>query len=169
MQHNSMMWHPPSTPPNPVAKPVATENVLKEKLEAAAAVLQQNATNTAAAEGPEVPAEAPTKQEVVIKQFNSPLGLYSNENIQEALALQTGAVAPPAAGAPRMLDLKSSDTYRALMEEEYMPTKSKEFKPPAAKAAPPPKAPGLLGKSEKIAQSGTFNRLMMDVLGECDF
>jgi hypothetical protein len=37
------------------------------------------------------------------------------------------------------LDLKSSDTYRALMEEEYMPTKSKEFKPPAAKAAPPPK------------------------------
>ena len=32
MQHNSMMWHPPSTPPNPVAKPVATENVLKEKV-----------------------------------------------------------------------------------------------------------------------------------------
>ena len=44
-----------------------------------------------------------------------------------------------------MLDLKSSDTYRALMEEEYMPSKSKEFKPPVAKAAPPPKVVVVAG------------------------
>ena len=41
-----------------------SKNRFMSQLEAAAAVLQQNATNTAAAEGPEVPAEAPTKQEV---------------------------------------------------------------------------------------------------------
>ena len=54
MDARSFNWNPSTN----------SKNRFVSQLEAAAAVLQQNATNTAAAEGPEVPAEAPTKQEV---------------------------------------------------------------------------------------------------------
>ncbi len=32
--------------------------------------------------------------QIVHKQFNSPLGLYSSENVQEAMVLQSGIIAP---------------------------------------------------------------------------
>jgi len=139
----------------------------KQELEAAAALLQQNSANLAPAQGSTAPA---TKPEVVIKQFNSPLGLYSNESIQEAMALQTGAV--PLPKAAKMLDLKASETYRALLDEEFRPATAKEFKPPtpAAKvAAPGPHYKVAQGQHQRIAQSGSFYKIAQDVLGETDF
>ena len=77
------------------------------------------------------------------KQFNSPLGLYSNENVQEVLAQQTGIIpwvqpqhkyfVPLAfvdfhlkfsAQPGRKLDMKNSETLRALMEENEKNNKS---------------------------------------------
>ncbi|XP_043268327.1 PDZ and LIM domain protein 3 isoform X2 [Venturia canescens] len=53
---------------------------------------------------------------VVHKQFNSPIGLYSEQNIADTIKCQTSAV--PNKG-PMKYDPSKSEAYKALQEEEY--------------------------------------------------
>jgi hypothetical protein len=172
LQSNPLLWT--ATPGNAlVSQQSAGDALLKQKLEGAAAVVQRNLAITAAAEGP--PPEALEgqprhEQQVVHKQFNSPLGLYSKENVEEVMHLQSGLIPP---NPPRALDLKNSETFRALMEEDKGPNaRIKEYRPVPVKVLPsnPPFKVNTLGlPHEKIQQSYSFKRLMADVLGETDF
>ncbi|XP_023951149.1 PDZ and LIM domain protein 2 isoform X3 [Bicyclus anynana] len=122
---------------------------------------------------------------VVHKQFNSPINLYSDQNIANSIRQQTS----PLPHKPTVLyDPAKSETYRALQEgatepahEVAEPPQTKVFSAPAAKPkpAPPPKqqeAPK--GKQttfvnslqeEHIQQSHSFKRLMYNVLGNSEF
>ncbi|XP_023951196.1 PDZ and LIM domain protein 3 isoform X8 [Bicyclus anynana] len=136
---------------------------------------------------------------VVHKQFNSPINLYSDQNIANSIRQQTSPL--PSNGyygrpshvlkshKPTVLyDPAKSETYRALQEgatepahEVAEPPQTKVFSAPAAKPkpAPPPKqqeAPK--GKQttfvnslqeEHIQQSHSFKRLMYNVLGNSEF
>merc|ERR1711946_39702 len=113
---------------------------MKQKLEAASAVVQRNLAISAAAEQRAIAGEAvhnqPPKQEVVHKQFNSPLALYSEENVKEVMALQSGLI-PPNPKAQPGLDLKNSETLKALLEEDVADKGPiKEYQPAPVKVLP---------------------------------
>ncbi|XP_057374227.1 uncharacterized protein LOC130695115 isoform X1 [Daphnia carinata] len=209
-QQNAMLWNTPGAPFQSQSSAHSSSNdaVLKQKdqeykaifekvfeptkgwrvdnehqLEAAAAMVQRKmaAVNEPAGQTAVIheAGDAPPKQELVHKQFNSPLGLYSNENVQEVLAQQTGIIPPNPA---RKLDMKNSETLRALMEENEKNNKAsavrdsrglKEVRPAApvkTVASNPHFKVNVMGlEKEKIQQSYSFKRLMADVLGETDF
>uniref|UniRef100_A0A1Y1KXV8 Zasp-like motif domain-containing protein n=1 Tax=Photinus pyralis TaxID=7054 RepID=A0A1Y1KXV8_PHOPY len=56
------------------------------------------------------------KQKVVHKQFNSPIGLYSDPNIADTLQRQTGA---NVSRRNVKYDPSKSETYKALQEQSY--------------------------------------------------
>jgi len=176
LQSNPLLWSSTTVAPATVGThQAATNALLKQKLEAASAVVQRNLALSAAAEGrpqPQQQADPAPKQEVVHKQFNSPIGLYSKENVEQVLALQSGLI-PPNPKAQPPLDLANSETLKALMEEDVQKHSGmKEYRPAPVKVSPvnPAFKVNTLGKShENIQQSYSFKRLMADVLGETDF
>ncbi|KOB77373.1 Z band alternatively spliced PDZ-motif protein 66 [Operophtera brumata] len=125
---------------------------------------------------------------MVHKQFNSPIGLYSDQNIANSIRQQTS----PLPHKPTLLyDPALSDTYRALQEDGLgdvaqavpvpVPVQHKVFTAPTNKRpAPTPKPTKQpdaksTGKQttfvnslqeEHIQQSNSFKRLMYNVLGE---
>ncbi|XP_053602582.1 uncharacterized protein Zasp66 isoform X10 [Plodia interpunctella] len=129
------------------------------------------------------------KQKVVHKQFNSPINLYSEQNIANSIRQQTS----PLPHKPTLLyDPAKSETFRALQEEGLgdvvqevpVPVQPKVFQaPPHKKPVPTPKPPKQPeakpnGKQttfvnslheEHIQQSNSFKRLMYNVLGDADF
>ncbi|XP_063218805.1 PDZ and LIM domain protein 3 [Bacillus rossius redtenbacheri] len=135
--------------------------------------------------------ETTAKQQVVHKQFNSPIGLYSEQNIADTIRSQTG-VTPvgrvrtgtlnPRNQAKASLkkavnyDPAKSETYKALQEAELgdavqevtVPVQHKVFAPhkPAPSKPAPIKLSALGTPEETIHQSGSFKRLMYAVLGE---
>ncbi|XP_047515325.1 PDZ and LIM domain protein 3 isoform X1 [Pieris napi] len=117
---------------------------------------------------------------VVHKQFNSPINMYSEQNIANSIRQQTS----PLPSKP--YDPAKSDTYRALQEQglgdaHEVPTpQTKVFTAPATKKPVPPKISkeASQGKQttfvnslheEHIIQSNSFKRLMYNVLGETEF
>uniref|UniRef100_A0A0A9VQJ2 PDZ and LIM domain protein 3 n=1 Tax=Lygus hesperus TaxID=30085 RepID=A0A0A9VQJ2_LYGHE len=128
------------------------------------------------------------------KQFNSPMGLYSEQNIVDTINQQSGAQAPVNVPAPApfkktvVYDPAKSETFKALQDNahgydntvhEVTPVPSKVFTPvkrviptpPQARNTPAPHpvpAPhSLQGQSnEEIQQSYTFKRLMHMVQSE---
>merc|ERR1712071_131909 len=97
LQTNPLLWSStPGAPSYVNPQQAASDALLRQKLEAASAVVQRNLAISAAAEQAQAQAahEPPPKQEVVHKQFNSPLGLYSKENVEEVMALQSGLIPP---------------------------------------------------------------------------
>ncbi|XP_045446234.1 fibrous sheath CABYR-binding protein isoform X2 [Melitaea cinxia] len=124
---------------------------------------------------------------VVHKQFNSPINLYSEQNIANSIRQQTS----PLPHKPTLLyDPAKSETYRALQEqaggdvahEVSTPAQTKVFSPPATKKpAPVPKPVKQPDTKEKqatfvnslqeehIQQSNSFKRLMYNVLGDTEF
>lgn len=196
-QNNPMLWTAPAAlPPQMQQDPAQVLLKQKEKvfdpekgwrmeqqeqLEAAAALVQRNLAQSAANEAVlhgQQEAPAAPKQEVVHKQFNSPLGLYSKENVEEVLALQSGLIPPNP--TRQTLDLKYSETLRALRETETNQQQQnrdarglKEVRPAAPMkvvASNPHFKVNVMGlEKEKIQQSYSFKRLMADVLGETDF
>ncbi|XP_053602577.1 PDZ and LIM domain protein 3 isoform X6 [Plodia interpunctella] len=126
---------------------------------------------------------------VVHKQFNSPINLYSEQNIANSIRQQTS----PLPHKPTLLyDPAKSETFRALQEEGLgdvvqevpVPVQPKVFQaPPHKKPVPTPKPPKQPeakpnGKQttfvnslheEHIQQSNSFKRLMYNVLGDADF
>ncbi|XP_057326999.1 PDZ and LIM domain protein 3 isoform X9 [Microplitis mediator] len=128
--------------------------------------------------------EVAMKQKVVHKQFNSPIGLYSEQNIADTIKCQTTAIP---AMKPVKYDPSKSEAYKALQEEEMgydvqevsQPPRSGVFAPQRAhhhrQTHAPPKSPALSHASgydddgEKIHQSNSFKRIMYSVLGTTDY
>ncbi|KAM3962902.1 PDZ_signaling and DUF4749 domain-containing protein Zasp66 isoform 2-T2 [Aphomia sociella] len=125
---------------------------------------------------------------VVHKQFNSPINLYSDQNIANSIRQQTS----PLPHKPTLLyDPAKSETFRALQEdglgdvvqEVPTPVHTKVFQAPAVKRPAPTPKPAKQpdakpkGKQttfvnslheEHIQQSNSFKRLMYNVLGETE-
>ncbi|KAK2720161.1 hypothetical protein QYM36_004156 [Artemia franciscana] len=139
--------------------------------------------------------DTPPQPQVVHKQFNSPMNLYSAENVAKTIEQQTGVLKtlgkPTAAVNPetrsplqkegeavsalgpqsKQYDPHQSPTYQALIEENEK-VQTTEMRPPVTKVYTAPRAPKInsLGTSnEKIYQSYSFNKIMADVLGESAF
>ncbi|XP_037940153.1 uncharacterized protein LOC119673023 isoform X3 [Teleopsis dalmanni] len=117
------------------------------------------------------------------KQFNSPIGLYSDSNIENTIR-QTVPYKKTL-----VFDPSKSETYRAIQEEDYgmndstphevtVPIQHKVFHPnrlvPGKK---PVQSAPISGPSynvvntndDTIRQSGSFNRLMYSVLGSSTY
>lgn len=147
-----------------------SDHILKQKV--ANSVIQRISTGD------------PNKQ-VVHKQFNSPIGLYSEPNINDTLRKQTGI--NPQYRKPVKFNPSESETYKALQEEQlgeniqeisippqskvYTPNKIIPSKKPVHVVNQNPQTPygNTLGQDEVIHQSGSFKRLMMSVLPEINY
>ncbi|XP_035458188.2 LIM domain-binding protein 3 isoform X6 [Spodoptera frugiperda] len=126
------------------------------------------------------------RQKVVHKQFNSPINLYSEQNIANSIRQQTS----PLPHKPTVqYDPARSETFRALQEdgitgdlhEVPTPVTPKVFTAPAnKKPVPRPIKPEEKPKGkqttfvnslheEHIQQSNSFKRLMYNVLGDTEF
>ncbi|KRF84173.1 uncharacterized protein Zasp66 isoform X3 [Drosophila virilis] len=118
------------------------------------------------------------------KQFNSPIGLYSNNNIEDTIRTTVPYKKTV------VYDPRNSDTYRAIQEEggysSYgqsspqevtIPVQTKVYQPnrlvPGKKpvSAPVSRPPYNVVNThdENIRQSGSFNRLMYSVIGATDY
>ncbi|XP_075160015.1 PDZ_signaling and DUF4749 domain-containing protein Zasp66 isoform X8 [Haematobia irritans] len=116
------------------------------------------------------------------KQFNSPIGLYSENNIENTIR-QTVPYKPTV-----LYDPSKSETFKALQEAGYdcadyteevtVPVQPKVFQPnrmvPGKKllqSAPVSRSSYHVVNSqdETIRQSGSFNRLMHSVLGASNY
>ncbi|XP_043651061.1 uncharacterized protein LOC122618584 isoform X2 [Drosophila teissieri] len=118
------------------------------------------------------------------KQFNSPIGLYSNNNIEDTIR----STVPYKQTV--QYDPRNSDTYRAIQEEggysNYgqsspqevtIPVQTKVYQPnrlvPGKKpvSAPVSRPPYNVVNThdENIRQSGSFNRLMYSVIGATEY
>ncbi|XP_068630877.1 PDZ and LIM domain protein 3 isoform X2 [Battus philenor] len=122
----------------------------------------------------------------VHKQFNSPINLYSEQNIANSIRQQT----TPLPHKPTVLyDPAKSETYRALHEqgdattqEVPTPVQPKVFTAPSNKPKPVPKPAKHAEVNSKtkqttfvnslheehIQQSNSFKRLMYNVLGDTE-
>ncbi|GLH08395.1 PDZ and LIM domain protein Zasp [Gryllus bimaculatus] len=128
-------------------------------------------------------ASPPPSAQVVHKQFNSPIGLYSDQNIAETIQSQTGATPLK---KTYVYDPSKSETFKALKESEFgeevqemsQPVQPKVFTPQVNKnvhfkkpvSAPHQTYVNSLGNTaDNIQQSGSFRRLMNAVLGESEY
>ncbi|XP_031342895.1 PDZ and LIM domain protein 3-like isoform X4 [Photinus pyralis] len=124
----------------------------------------------------------PSKQ-VVHKQFNSPIGLYSDPNIADTLQRQTGA---NVSRRNVKYDPSKSETYKALQEQSYSDRVHEVPVPPQTRIYTP--IPGKKHHNathhqpyqnntnslaspddDDIQQSHSFKRLMWSVLPETDY
>ncbi|XP_011690076.1 PREDICTED: PDZ and LIM domain protein Zasp isoform X11 [Wasmannia auropunctata] len=118
---------------------------------------------------------------IVHKQFNSPIGLYSDQNIADTIKCQASAVPLK---KPIKYDPSKSEAYKALQEEELgdhvqevrQPARTGVFTPQKSNRVyqAPPKSPAyainvLDDDGEKIHQSNSFKRIMYSVLGQTDY
>ncbi|XP_016965880.1 PDZ and LIM domain protein 3 isoform X7 [Drosophila biarmipes] len=128
--------------------------------------------------------QAAIVNQVFHKQFNSPIGLYSNNNIEDTIR----STVPYKKTV--QYDPRNSDTYRAIQEEggysNYgqsspqevtIPVQTKVYQPnrlvPGKKpvSAPVSRPPYNVVNThdENIRQSGSFNRLMYSVIGATEY
>ncbi|KAG7199081.1 hypothetical protein KM043_017979 [Ampulex compressa] len=121
---------------------------------------------------------------VVHKQFNSPIGLYSEQNIADTIKCQASAVPLK---KPMKYDPSKSEAYKALQEEAYgdvvqevrQPARTGVFTPQKVNQNrihhAPSKSPSASyinvhdDDGEKIHQSNSFKRIMYSVLGQTDY
>nr|XP_031841256.1 PDZ and LIM domain protein 3 isoform X8 [Nomia melanderi] len=120
---------------------------------------------------------------VVHKQFNSPIGLYSEQNIADTIKCQASAIPPK---KPLKYDPSKSEAYKALQEEGLddtvqevkQPARTGVFSPqkvhqnrvhPVRPKSPAPYVNVLDDDGEKIHQSNSFKRIMYSVLGQTDY
>ncbi|XP_064541350.1 PDZ and LIM domain protein 7 isoform X9 [Drosophila montana] len=118
------------------------------------------------------------------KQFNSPIGLYSNNNIEDTIRTTVPYKKTV------VYDPRNSDTYRAIQEEGgyssygqsspqevtipvqtkvYQPNRLVPGKKPVSAPASRPPYNVVNTHDENIRQSGSFNRLMYSVIGATDY
>ncbi|XP_043254439.1 PDZ and LIM domain protein 3 isoform X5 [Colletes gigas] len=119
---------------------------------------------------------------VVHKQFNSPIGLYSEQNIADTIKCQASAIPPK---KPVKYDPSKSEAYKALQEESLgdtvqemrQPARTGVFSPQKVNqnrvnyARPKSPAGPFINDDdgEKIHQSNSFKRIMYSVLGQTDY
>ncbi|KAL7296982.1 hypothetical protein TKK_0009418 [Trichogramma kaykai] len=119
---------------------------------------------------------------VVSKQFNSPIGLYSEQNIADTIKCQASAIPKK----PAKWDPNLSETYKVLQEEDYndqraqkvsQPTRQGLFSPaqrprqnqPSSFRPKSPIVNVVDNDGETIHQSSSFKRIMYTVLGETEY
>ncbi|XP_072766114.1 PDZ and LIM domain protein 3 isoform X5 [Anoplolepis gracilipes] len=117
---------------------------------------------------------------IVHKQFNSPIGLYSEQNIADTIKCQASVVPLK---KPVKYDPSKSEAYKALQEEQLgdhvqevrQPARTGVFSPQKSNKIyqTPPKSPAYINvlddEGEKIHQSNSFKRIMYSVLGQTDY
>ncbi|XP_033325741.2 PDZ_signaling and DUF4749 domain-containing protein Zasp66 isoform X4 [Megalopta genalis] len=119
---------------------------------------------------------------VVHKQFNSPIGLYSEQNIADTIKCQASAIPQKKS---MKYDPSKSEAYKALQEEGEdtvqevkQPARTGVFSPQkvyqnrvqyARPKSPAPYVTVLEDDGEKIHQSNSFKRIMYSVLGQTDY
>ncbi|KAG5900017.1 hypothetical protein JTB14_009100 [Gonioctena quinquepunctata] len=124
----------------------------------------------------------PNKQ-LVHKQFNSPIHLYSEPNVVDTIQKQTGL--KPQVRRQVKFNPSESETYKALQEESlgdhvqevnvapqskiYAPNRTIPSKKPALVVNQNPQYNTITGDPEVIQQSGSFRRLMWSVLPGSNF
>nr|XP_036670557.1 PDZ and LIM domain protein 3 isoform X9 [Drosophila suzukii] len=128
--------------------------------------------------------QAAIVNQVFHKQFNSPIGLYSNNNIEDTIR----STVPYKKTV--QYDPRNSDTYRAIQEEGgysnygqsspqevtipvqtkvYQPNRLVPGKKPASAPVSRPPYNVVNTHDENIRQSGSFNRLMYSVIGATEY
>jgi hypothetical protein len=136
--------------------------------------------------------EVPTNLQIAHKQFNSPIQLYTEQNIVDTIKNQSGITTPNGTYVPKgkiiskKYDPMLSETYKAIQEEEndlqdVSPIAPKVFTPPGPRIPqpkkqvihhPPPHSPphshmnSLGAPNDAIQQSGSFKRLMYHVMAD---
>lgn len=123
----------------------------------------------------------PNKQ-LVHKQFNSPINIYSEPNVVDTIHRQTGVHAAPKRSVK--FNPAESETFKALQEEQHggygghvqevaVPPQSKIYTPTKKHVTIVNQNPQYLNAigndPEVIQQSGSFKRLMMSVLPGSNF
>lgn len=117
---------------------------------------------------------------VVHKQFNTPIGLYSEQNIADTIKCQASAIPMK---KPVKYDPSKSEAYKALQDEAFGDYPHQEIRQPARTGVfapqkanhygapqPPPRSPSsFVDDDEKIHQSNSFKRIMYSVMGHSDF
>ncbi|XP_052846853.1 PDZ and LIM domain protein 3 isoform X6 [Drosophila gunungcola] len=128
--------------------------------------------------------QAAIVNQVFHKQFNSPIGLYSNNNIEDTIR----STVPYKKTV--QYDPRNSDTYRAIQEEGgysnygnaapqevtipvqtrvYQPNRLVPGKKPVSAPVSRPPYNVVNTHDENIRQSGSFNRLMYSVIGATEY
>ncbi|XP_051174333.1 PDZ and LIM domain protein 3 isoform X6 [Leptopilina boulardi] len=124
--------------------------------------------------------EVAMKQKVVHKQFNTPIGLYSEQNIADTIKCQASAIPIK---KPVKYDPSKSEAYKALQDDAFGDYAHHEIRQPARTGVfspqrsnhigapqPPPRSPAsFIDDDEKIHQSNSFKRIMYSVMGHSDF
>ncbi|XP_063914432.1 PDZ and LIM domain protein 3 isoform X2 [Zophobas morio] len=141
-------------------------------------LIRQKVTNTVLER---LNANDPNKQ-IVHKQFNSPINLYSEPNIADTIQKQTGAT--PGVRKHVKFNPSESETYKAVQEEQLGELVQEVNVPPQSRIYAPNKTipaksshyvvnqnPSFvtnnsIGDPDVIQQSGSFKRLMWSVLPE---
>ncbi|XP_051174335.1 PDZ and LIM domain protein 3 isoform X8 [Leptopilina boulardi] len=117
---------------------------------------------------------------VVHKQFNTPIGLYSEQNIADTIKCQASAIPIK---KPVKYDPSKSEAYKALQDDAFGDYAHHEIRQPARTGVfspqrsnhigapqPPPRSPAsFIDDDEKIHQSNSFKRIMYSVMGHSDF
>ncbi|XP_034238051.1 PDZ and LIM domain protein 3 isoform X5 [Thrips palmi] len=138
-----------------------------------------------------LPADVVMKQKVVNRPFNTPIGLYSEQNIVDTIHKTLGTPLKPTV----VYDPAKSETYKFLQEQELGDHVQEVTVPPQPKVFAPSKVPVAMRKipaptqrvhqktistapnpyyqvntmgvpAERIQQSGSFNRLMHMVMND---
>lgn len=111
--------------------------------------------------------------QVSLKQYNSPINIYSNKAIVEALAAQSVSTRRPqieqaeVLEKQKMANITQSPTYQLIHEEEWKRGKVQEFEPPREHVYNV--IPQSGGDKSGIQQSICFKSLMHDLKGFSDF
>lgn len=106
-----------------------------------------------------------------LRQYNSPIHMYSNQAIVEALAAQTTTRNPSLSNADildkkKLSNIQDSPTYQMIHDEEWKKGKVQEFEPLQEHVY------NVLPQHnyrEDIHQSGSFKNIMHDLRGVSDF
>ncbi|XP_075233243.1 PDZ_signaling and DUF4749 domain-containing protein Zasp66 isoform X10 [Lycorma delicatula] len=104
------------------------------------------------------PHDVVMKQKVVHKQFNTPIGLYSDQNIKDTIQSQTGIA--PNFKKTVVYDPAKSETYKALQEAELgdqiqevtVPVQTKVFSPVKASTPKIPPTKRTQPQKESVKQ-----------------
>ncbi|GFS64477.1 ZM domain-containing protein [Trichonephila inaurata madagascariensis] len=111
--------------------------------------------------------------QVYLRQYNSPIHMYSNQAIVEAIAEQTVHTKQPALNNVELLEKKKftnieqSPTYQLIQEEELRKGKIVECNAPEERVYNV--LPGNTGCRSPIHQSESFKTIMHDLKGVSDF
>lgn len=123
---------------------------------------------------PEVLGTIGPNTNIIHRQYNSPLPLYSHQNVLETIAGQTG-VTPHRKGDIKFFDITKSPTYQAIYEEEWNKKELAEHRPVhnKVKIIPPPpqyndEVNPLGVPRDKILQSRSFELIQHSLVGQSD-